>query len=42
MTMVGVDPDHPTTVYGAGMLEYDNSVHLFRSTNAGRTCATAP
>lgn len=42
MTVVGIDPARPTTVYGAGALEYDNSVHLFRSTDAGRTWVTAP
>jgi photosystem II stability/assembly factor-like uncharacterized protein len=41
-TIVGVDPQQPTTVYGFGQLEYDNSPHLFRTTNAGRTWATAP
>jgi len=41
-TMVGVDPAQPTTVYGAGLREYDDSVHLFRTTNGGRTWASAP
>ena len=42
LSMVGVDPKQPTTVYGSGVNEYDNSVHLFRSIDRGRTWATAP
>jgi photosystem II stability/assembly factor-like uncharacterized protein len=41
-TIVGVDPERPTTVYGSAMSEYDNSIHLFRSSSAGRTWTTAP
>jgi photosystem II stability/assembly factor-like uncharacterized protein len=41
-TIVGVDPQQPATVYGFGQLEYDNSPHLFRTTNAGRTWTSAP
>jgi photosystem II stability/assembly factor-like uncharacterized protein len=41
-TMVGVDPEQPATIYGSGVREDDNSAYLFRSTDGGRTWASAP